>query len=418
MVTLKVVESENPALQGRTFTLEGNEVDLGRSRDCGVVLDDMTVSRRHAKFVSSGGGWSVVDAGSGNGTWVNGQKVPETPLKNGDKVRVGRIVVQIEGLADVDGTMLLNEPDERTAALGPNVMPPMPPPRPAPAPAPAQRPPVQSPFPEAEPAASSPAPFPPPRPAAPTYQPPQPPQQPFQPVQPVQPVHPPQPPYSPPPVVPAAPPAASFGPETPAFPPPSPRVAPAAPPFPPPAPRPAPRPASPAPVPIPDVAAHPRGAVQRPAPVRPPAAMAGALHGTPGGFWARFGAYLLDSILLTLLIGIVIVPIVFLSGALNDPSKLAGVFLLAQLLAMVIALGYTLYFWATSGATPGKRVLGLKIVREDGVEPLGFKTAFVRFLGYIVSGMILYIGFLMIAFDKDKKGLHDKIAKTRVIKPE
>ena len=57
-----------------------------------------------------------------------------------------------------------------------------------------------------------------------------------------------------------------------------------------------------------------------------------------------------------------------------------------------------------------------RIVREDGEEPLGWGTAFMRLVGYMVSGFILYIGFLMIAFNPEKKGLHDMIAKTRVLK--
>ena len=82
----------------------------------------------------------------------------------------------------------------------------------------------------------------------------------------------------------------------------------------------------------------------------------------------------------------------------------------------VASLGYILWFWANRGATPGKKMLGLRIVREDGEEPLGWGTAFMRLVGYMVSGFILYIGFLMIAFNPEKQGLHDKIAKTRVLK--
>ena len=83
---------------------------------------------------------------------------------------------------------------------------------------------------------------------------------------------------------------------------------------------------------------------------------------------------------------------------------------------MVVSIGYPVWFWAKRGATPGKKMLGLRIVREDGEEPIGFGTAFLRLVGYMVSGMILYIGFLMIAFNPEKKGLHDTIAKTRVLK--
>ena len=67
------------------------------------------------------------------------------------------------------------------------------------------------------------------------------------------------------------------------------------------------------------------------------------------------------------------------------------------------------------GKTPGKMVMGVEIVKTDG-SPIGFGRAILRYVGYIISSIILFIGFLMIAFDSKKQGLHDKIAGTCVIK--
>ncbi len=160
---------------------------------------------------------------------------------------------------------------------------------------------------------------------------------------------------------------------------------------------------------IPDVAPHHRAASPRPAPA--PAS------GPPAGFWVRVAAYLIDSMILGIALAIIIVPIALATGkSLADPAAMGGLVILIQAVAAAVSLGYILYFWSTSGATPGKRVMSLKIVREDGVEPMGVGKAFVRFLGYMVSGMTCYIGFIMVAFTKDKKGLHDMIAKTRVIR--
>jgi len=85
---------------------------------------------------------------------------------------------------------------------------------------------------------------------------------------------------------------------------------------------------------------------------------------------------------------------------------------------VVLALGavYYVYHWGVKGATPGKRLLGLTVVAEDGSEPIGLSRAVVRVLGCLLSGLTLGIGFLMIAFGGS--GLHDRLAGTRVVRRE
>jgi uncharacterized RDD family membrane protein YckC len=80
----------------------------------------------------------------------------------------------------------------------------------------------------------------------------------------------------------------------------------------------------------------------------------------------------------------------------------------------LIPILYSILFWIWIAATPGKFILGLRIVDANGknITPLG---AILRYLGYIVSGIVIGIGFLWIGFDKKKQGWHDKIAKTYVI---
>ena len=75
---------------------------------------------------------------------------------------------------------------------------------------------------------------------------------------------------------------------------------------------------------------------------------------------------------------------------------------------------YYVYFWGARGATPGKSLLGLTVVTESGETPIGYGRALLRLVGYAASSLLLGLGFLLIAFSPDRRGLHDRIAGTRV----
>lgn len=74
---------------GSTFLLTTERITAGRSPDRDVMLDDVTVSRVHAVFERRDEGWFVVDEGSMNGTYVNGEQVDVTALATGDEVQIG-----------------------------------------------------------------------------------------------------------------------------------------------------------------------------------------------------------------------------------------------------------------------------------------------------------------------------------------
>jgi uncharacterized RDD family membrane protein YckC len=87
----------------------------------------------------------------------------------------------------------------------------------------------------------------------------------------------------------------------------------------------------------------------------------------------------------------------------------------SNLVSTLITIAYYVVFWTWRGQTPGKMAAGVKVIRTDGSNiTLGY--ALLRYLGYIVSGIMLGIGFLWIAFDPRKQGIHDKIADTYVVK--
>ena len=90
---------EGPALvvrsgggrSGETFFPQGDRTTIGRSPDCGIFLDDVTVSRRHAVLVEEDGAFSIEDLGSLNGTFVNRRRIEQAQrLSDGDEVQIGK----------------------------------------------------------------------------------------------------------------------------------------------------------------------------------------------------------------------------------------------------------------------------------------------------------------------------------------
>jgi Protein of unknown function (DUF3662)/FHA domain len=74
---------------GRRNVLSGSRVVLGRSREADIVIQDPNVSRRHAEVRRDDGGWQIVDLGSTNGIKVNGRRVANQPLREGDQITIG-----------------------------------------------------------------------------------------------------------------------------------------------------------------------------------------------------------------------------------------------------------------------------------------------------------------------------------------
>jgi uncharacterized RDD family membrane protein YckC len=134
-----------------------------------------------------------------------------------------------------------------------------------------------------------------------------------------------------------------------------------------------------------------------------------------GGFWVRFGAKFIDN-LITSVVGF---PLGLLIGV-AIPADSASALLTRQVLAMfsgaVIGLCYAGWFVGKFGATPGKMALKLKIVMADGSK-LTYGRAVGRYLAELLSGCpTLLIGYIMAAFDEEKRALHDRICNTRVIR--
>jgi len=138
------------------------------------------------------------------------------------------------------------------------------------------------------------------------------------------------------------------------------------------------------------------------------------------GFWIRLGASIIDTIFI-LLIMYTIYYIVSgfsvhtVSATLSFPCVGFKSWLLNLVYLAGLSLVYIIGFWTWRGQTPGKMIVGIKVIRTDS-SPITWQYSCRRYLGYIASTVILCIGFIIIAFDKRKQGLHDRIADTYVVK--
>jgi pSer/pThr/pTyr-binding forkhead associated (FHA) protein len=75
---------------GESFRPAGPRTRIGRSPDCEIFLDDVTVSRKHAVVLERGGHWFIEDQGSLNGTFVNRRRVESAQLSDGDEIQIGK----------------------------------------------------------------------------------------------------------------------------------------------------------------------------------------------------------------------------------------------------------------------------------------------------------------------------------------
>jgi uncharacterized RDD family membrane protein YckC len=119
------------------------------------------------------------------------------------------------------------------------------------------------------------------------------------------------------------------------------------------------------------------------------------------GFLERLIAYIIDAVILGF------------AGAL---MYLLLPVALYYLLSFVLGAAYTVYFWTSSGSTPGKSVMGLQVISASTGQLVDPGQAILRYVGYLVSSIPFGLGFLWIIWDEKHEGWHDKIAKTMVVK--
>ena len=135
------------------------------------------------------------------------------------------------------------------------------------------------------------------------------------------------------------------------------------------------------------------------------------------GFWMRVVATFIDAFIVFTL-QFILGSILAFAGvaAMSDNTATGGIAIVVQLFGFAISFGYYVFFTGYCGQTPGKMALRIKVISKDG-SPIGYgRAAFREIPAKFISGLIFGIGYLMVAFDEQKQGLHDRMANTYVIK--
>jgi uncharacterized RDD family membrane protein YckC len=139
------------------------------------------------------------------------------------------------------------------------------------------------------------------------------------------------------------------------------------------------------------------------------------------GFWYRTLAWIIDTIIASSVVIIICLPLGFALGAsMADTSTASEISSAGKALGYILGtLLSWLYFTISESsswqATLGKKLLGLRVTDESG-NRISFGKANGRYWSKILSGLLLYAGYIMVAFTEKKQGLHDKIAGTLVFK--
>lgn len=135
--------------------------------------------------------------------------------------------------------------------------------------------------------------------------------------------------------------------------------------------------------------------------------------GRPAGFWIRVVAAVIDGALL-LLAAALLAGVFFGQNYFKALGDETVIWSTGDTINALLGAVYTIGMVAAFSGTLGKLLLGMRIVRTDG-SPVSLATAILRYFAGIVSGLLLGIGYLMVAFRRDKRGLHDLLCDTAVV---
>jgi uncharacterized RDD family membrane protein YckC len=132
------------------------------------------------------------------------------------------------------------------------------------------------------------------------------------------------------------------------------------------------------------------------------------------GFWVRFGAKFVDGVILGLPFMAVFILVLIPQTRSGTPHQFPILPLMIQFGFIIIKMAYEIFFLGKYGATPGKMLCQLKVVTAEGGR-ISYGRATGRCFSEMLSALACYIGYIMVAFDSQKRALHDYICNTRVI---
>lgn len=133
------------------------------------------------------------------------------------------------------------------------------------------------------------------------------------------------------------------------------------------------------------------------------------------GFWLRLLASIIDNIWLGIVI-FVLAAVLVVAGVLTEEQ--ADFSVASVSLQFVVPFVLVVVLWAKYASTPGKMIFRAKILDAKTFEPVSTPRLILRYIGYFVSVLTLFIGFIWVGIDSRKQGFHDKIAGTVVVKPK
>ena len=144
----------------------------------------------------------------------------------------------------------------------------------------------------------------------------------------------------------------------------------------------------------------------------------------PAGFFSRSLAFVFDLVILNIVLlgGSALIQAFlrfFRLTGLVDSIKTVWEnstfnIVLDSVLITLLVIGYFTFCWTLVGFTPGKAILGLKVVRKNGAK-VSFGRSILRFFAYWISAIPLFLGFFWVLWDPKRQGWHDKIAGTQVL---
>lgn len=137
------------------------------------------------------------------------------------------------------------------------------------------------------------------------------------------------------------------------------------------------------------------------------------------GFWIRLVARMIDNTITSVISYIFQVPLLIITAGMGAGGRpnlplimSAGAF--AVICALAATGYYEAWFLKNKSATPGKMILGLKVIRARGGD-ISWGLAGGRYFAYLLGGLTLYFGYMMAGWDDEKRALHDRICDTRVV---